>query len=218
MSFLPGCMWHVTKETKHTADALVWNVSAKSWLKHRTSILQEILTFAKVWFNRKNESFLPLKRKICGEGKKKGKIIAWKNQTIPVFFYFSPNAEQKNSCLCLLSIPPAMSWADSSPGELCLRQSSCGFGLPMAELSQLGLGETVLTAASPRADREPTVLQLTCFCHLISDFSISFSGLGPKFVGKKIPYWTFLTCYMSRSHSYGCYLKKLQYYLPEGRK
>lgn len=100
-------------------------------------------------------------------------------------------------------------WAEQIqiPVSFCLCQSSCGFGLPMAELSQLGLGETVLTAASPRADREPTVLQLTCFCHLISDLSIFLLGLGPKFVGKKIPYLTFLTRYMSHSHSYGCYLK-----------
>lgn len=94
--------------------------------------------------------------------------------------------------------------------SFCLRQSSRGFGLPMAELSQLGLGETVLIAASPWADREPTLLQLTCFCHLISVLSISLLGLGQKFVFAR-KFLTRLSWHVSRkprSHSHGCYLKK----------
>lgn len=118
MSFLPGCMWHVTKETKHTEDALVWNVSAESWLKHRTSILQEILTFAKVWFNRKNESFSPWKGKSVGR-KKKEKIIAGKIKPFLFFFFlFFPQCRTEEQLLCLLSIPAAMSRADSNPSEL----------------------------------------------------------------------------------------------------
>lgn len=86
MPFLPGCLWHVTKETKHTADVLVWNASVYNWLKCRTSIPLEILTFAKVWFGRKMSHFFLWTRKSMGR-EEKGRRIGWKNQAVPIFTF-----------------------------------------------------------------------------------------------------------------------------------
>lgn len=64
----------------------------------------------------KMSHFPPEKENLWGG--KKGKKNGLEKSNHSFFFNFSPNAEQRNSCLCLLSIPPAMSWANSNPGEL----------------------------------------------------------------------------------------------------
>lgn len=138
MPFPPGCMWHVTKETKHAADALVWNVSAESWLKRRTSILQEILTFAKVWFGRKMSHFPPEKENLWG-GKKREKELLGKNQTTPILYFLK---QRNRGTAASVSWGSPQPWAEQPqiPASRCLRWSSRGFGLPAAELIPAGAG------------------------------------------------------------------------------
>lgn len=156
----------------------------------------------------------PQKRKILGGGRKREKELLGKIKPF-LFFIFSSSGEQRNSCLCLLRIPPATSWAASNPSKLLPALgllwlcASRGRAEP-----QLGLGGTILMEASPRACGEPALPQTTFFCSPTSLLSPSHI-LGKTLFCWKIPHEPFLI-YMRVTQI--CYFKKRVWFIWRERK
>lgn len=133
----------------------------------------------------------PLKKKICGEGRKgKKNCLEKSNHSYSLLFFSQCRTEEQ--------LPPSPE--DPPSHELSSlksqRATACA-GAPAAlgflrmSWSQLGPGDAVLAAASPQAGGEPTLPQATCFCSPISVLSPSWFS-GKSLFCWKIPHKPFL--------------------------